>query len=466
MHAEIADELDAQNARFGDCPARAAHLAALRRGARAVLTGQQVGLFLGPLFTLYKAASAIRNAQALSEERGETVVPVFWLQTEDHDLVEIASIATPELTLSVPVDAANRRSIAHLRLPDAVGSALEDLRVALGHAVYFDEHFERLSRHYRAGARWSDAFAGFLAELFASSGLVIVDPRTPTFARHAAPVHRRALVEAPTLAESLKGRREAVHVRAGAPLCFFHPEGIEGPRYRLEPRGDGFAEVGGRGVHSLDALLARLEQEPLAFSTSALLRPLVQDSIFSTAAYVGGPGELAYFEQLAPLYPLFAIAMPRIVPRARFRIVRRNVRERLDRLGLSPSDLERPIDELLTPERPVGDALSAALMSAMEETLARWPVDRAPTPLRQTRAAFARHARRLGRRVDRALARGDADRIEALTQLRHELQPDGAPQERVYGISGYAARYGEAQLVDRVLRAIQPFDGTLRELEI
>src|SRR5579859_4470829 len=133
---EVHRVLVAQNARLAPSPARDAHLAALQRGAAAIVTGQQVGLFLGPLYTLYKAASAVVLARALAARAGTPVVPVFWLQTEDHDLPEIASVAVPcrdgVTTLAVPVDAANRIAIAHCTLPPEIAGCLDALSAALG----------------------------------------------------------------------------------------------------------------------------------------------------------------------------------------------------------------------------------------------------------------------------------------------------------------------------------------------
>ncbi|TMQ06373.1 MAG: bacillithiol biosynthesis cysteine-adding enzyme BshC, partial [Deltaproteobacteria bacterium] len=318
---EVHRVLVAQNARLPASPARDAHLEALRTGAAAVVTGQQVGLFLGPLYTLYKAASAVVFARMLAARTGAPVVPVFWLQTEDHDLPEIASVTVPgragATTLAVPVDAGNRIAIAHCRLPpeidgclDALAEALADGQAASPHAV---AHVARLRRHYRPGARWADAFAGVLAELFAPEGLVMIDPREPALAAAVAPVHARALAEAGPIAAALvandaelerAGFATAVHVRPGAPLSFFHPAGPLGPRVRLEPvpgrpgGDDAFAEVGGGAVHSRAELLAALAADPLRFSTSALLRPIAQDTLLPTAAYVGGPAEVGYFAQL------------------------------------------------------------------------------------------------------------------------------------------------------------------------
>ncbi|HEV7554430.1 MAG TPA: bacillithiol biosynthesis cysteine-adding enzyme BshC, partial [Kofleriaceae bacterium] len=303
----VADVLAEQNSRLAPSPARDANLAALRRGAAAVVTGQQVGLFLGPLYTIYKAATAVVLARAWSRETGSPVVPVFWLQTEDHDIVEIASCAIPGERLDVPVDAENRISIAQLTLPDAIADCLDRLAELLGPGDDAAVHVARLGRHYKPGARWADAFAGVLAELFAPEGLVVIDPRDPGFGPFAAPVHARALDDSSRIASALIARGaelsgHKVHVRPGAPLSFFHPAGACGPRVRLEPVGPGrFAEVGGGPTHELAELHAALAADPLSFSTSALLRPILQDTLLPTAAYVGGPAEIAYLAQLPPL---------------------------------------------------------------------------------------------------------------------------------------------------------------------
>src|SRR5262252_1976592 len=194
-HRSVVAALEAQNGRLFPSRARDANLAALAAGAPAVVTGQQVGVFLGPLYSLYKAATAVHLARAAG------AVPVFWLQTEDHDLAEIAKVAvlgragTP-VDVGVSVDAEQRVAVAHHRLPDEIEAALAALAVELEGLPHAEAHLALLRRHYRCGARWVDAFAGAFAELFAPEGLVFVDPRDPALAAAAAPVHRQALLEA------------------------------------------------------------------------------------------------------------------------------------------------------------------------------------------------------------------------------------------------------------------------------
>ncbi len=484
----VADELEAQNARLAPSSTRDANLLALRRGAAAVVTGQQVGLFLGPLYTLYKAASAVRVARALAEETGRPVVPVFWLQTEDHDLLEIAWCAAVDrqgepCRVELPADAANRVSIAHCVLPSEVDGCLAMLRAELGHLPHAEEHLARLARHYQSGARWPDAFAGVLAELFANEGLVVVDPRVPALSREVAAVHRRALESAERLSGLLlercaqlraAGFSAAVHVRPGSPLSFLHPEGPSGPRYRLEPTADGFAEVGGSRKHALGHLLEMLELEPLCFSSSALLRPIVQDALLPTAAYVAGSGEIAYFAQLGPLYEHFGLPMPLVVQRARFRVIDERVLRRLRRLGLEPDEMALPMDELLKRcgegAGPNGAEISSRLVGPFEAELDRLAREldalgpAVATPVRKTRSTVRRAVGKLAEKIEAARRRSDQSRVEDLRSSQSLLFPRGEPQERYYGLPYFGARYGDRAFVERVLAAIRPFDATPGDL--
>ncbi|MGD9765029.1 MAG: bacillithiol biosynthesis cysteine-adding enzyme BshC [Candidatus Binatia bacterium] len=490
LRPDVAGALAAQNARLGRSDARAAHVAALARGAATVVTGQQMGLFLGPLYTLYKAASAVVAARALAQETGKPVVPVFWLQNEDHDVPEISACGVPGadgrlLNLQLPSPAGERISVAHRALPAEVAACLERLAAEIGHLPCAAPHLERLGRHYRPGATWTDAFAGLLAELFAAEGLVLLDPRDPALARAIQPAHHRALERAEALAGALAERGRAladagfaatVHVRPGAPLCFFHPDGAAGPRYRLEPAPGGFAEVGGGAVHAREALLSALEAEPLRFSSSALLRPIVQDTVLPTAAYIGGPGEVAYFAQLAPLYAEYDLPMPLLMPRARFRLLEEKTARLLARLGLAAADVGRPEDELLAVAGARGGALldrgelSQALLAPFESALAalRGRIEASGAGLgnavEKTRAAVATAVDRLAAKVARAQLHRDAELVRDVRRAKQLLCPNGVPQERVYGISYFAARYGERAFVERVLASIAPFDAAVRDI--
>ena len=418
------------------------------------------------------------------------MVPVFWLQTEDHDLPEIAACHVPcargaPLTLRLPAAPDERVAIAHRTLPDAITTCLQQLRDELANLPHAEAHLARLARHYRAGAGWAEAFAGLLAELFTPEGLVLIDPRDASLAPAAAPIHRHALTNAQPLAAALTARGHAlaaagwaaaVHVRAGAPLSFFHPAGPAGPRYRLESTSGGFAEVGGERVHSLETLLAFLAAEPLCFSTSALLRPILQDSLLPTAAYVGGPGEVAYFAQLAPLYDSYGVPMPLIVPRARFRILEEKTLRLLARLHFHPDDAQRPEDELLAAHRGADatllerSALARTLFKAFDAALqdVRARIEPAGPGLtaavEKTRATVEMAVSKLAAKYEKALLHQDHELVEDVRRVKRLLYPQDGPQERFYGLPYFAARYGDRAFVERVLAAVAPFDPSPRDI--
>lgn len=483
----VADALVSQNARLAPSPARDRNLDALRNGAAAVVTGQQVGLFLGPLYTLYKALSAVRLAERLEAETGTRVVPIFWLQTEDHDLPEIAETWIPSkegpIRLAVPCDARGRVAVAHCSLPAEIDDCLAEIQRVVGHVPGAEEHLARLAKHYRAGQPWAAAFAGLLSELLADTGLVFVDPRDPALAAVTREMHRKAIEDAGPIANALLQRcrelRDAgfepgIHVRADAPLSFFHPEGATGPRFRLEHAERGFAAIGGTSTHTPSELVAALDAEPLRFSTSALLRPILQDTLLPTAAYVGGPAEVAYFAQLAPLYAAFGMTPPLVVPRARFRLVDAKAARLLERLGLRPADAAKPEASLLAACRStehvgaddVRNTLQAALDAALRDLTPRLESagPEMTRALAKTRSTLERAAGRLAARYGTTLARSDQSLVDDVHRLKALLHPNDAPQERIYGVPVYAARLGEQTIVDAVLRALDPLDPTVKDL--
>ncbi len=499
-------ELRDQQAALAPSRARAANIEALAAGGSAVVaTGQQVGLFLGPLYGFYKAASAIAVARALSAEAGVRCVPLFWLQTEDHDFAEIASatIAGPggkPVKLSLPTEplGETRASIAHRRLPPEIGAQLDALAELLGDGPAAEETLALLRAHYRAGVGIARAFAGVLAALFADEGLLVLDPRVPAVAALAVPVYRRALAGAEAIERRLDERNEAlaaagferqIPTRAGCSLVFGHRESATGPRFRLERPADPSAPTARWGLPGGDAgltpqeLAAALESDPLRFSTSALLRPIVQDTLLPTAAYVGGPAEVSYFAQMQPLYDQFGLAMPLVVPRARFRCLDPHTRRRLADLGCNADDVEHRTEEIAvasSPALPPGvpspadlrDRITRDIAPVVDQVAATVaaldPRDRnLARAADRTRAHVARALQRLTARYGRKLAERDGAASARLARVRLALAPDGVPQERAYAWPSLAGRVGPARLKALVLDrlAADPFPTKLQDLE-
>jgi len=463
--------------------ARADNLEALAGGHCAVVaSGQQVGLFLGPLYTFYKAASAIAVARAIQHESGVRCVPLFWLQTEDHDFAEIASCRVTAgdsglttLALAREAAPAARVSIAHRVLGPEITGLIDALAGHLGGAAAAGEVIALLRAHYVPGRPLARAFAGALAAIFGDDGLLFLDPRDARVAALAAPVYRRSLEAAAEIDDCLAARAAAlgeagfeqqVPLRPGASLLFFHDDDPAGPRHRLQREGDGWLTGSGHPVTS-DQLAARLQARPLCFSTSALLRPLVQDTLLPTVAYVGGPAEVSYFAQLMPLYRLFDLSPPLIVPRARFTCVDARARRLLASLQLTPRDLSLPAHELrrrLPVTRPAGapdpEALKqtvAAQVMPEIEALTQAIATALPHLARaagRTRRSVDHVLRRLTERYGRELLERDTVTARQLQRLQELLLPDGAPQERVHGWPMVAAQVGPAALKQAVFDAL------------
>ncbi len=467
-----------------ETPAQRASVEALTSGA-AVVTGQQAGLFGGPLYTIYKAASAIVNARALTEETGVPCAPVFWLQDEDHDFDEIASIALLDrsgglVRASVEGDPEQDGcSVAFRRYGPSIEGALE----TLSDAIEGLPHAEELQNLLTVGPDHTPraAFVRILHRLFAAHGLLVVDAAHPALREAAAPVHARAFEQASSIATALRaqsraleaaGRPTPVYVRPDSPLSFVHPDGPEGPRFRIEPTDDGYLLCG------TDRRVSAEVVRDAAYSTSALLRPILQDTWLPTAAYVGGPGELRYLAQMPPLYAAFDLPIPLIVPRARFLLLDGGSRRLLDQLDVMPSDLDAPREQLLARlgtargELPEPDTLKEDVLAGAIDALSAFRPRAAgldqglASSVDKTLDHVNRSVDKLIGRYRKALARDDEILVDRLDRLLDRLRPDGAPQERVHTFAPFAARTGIDALIDAVIDATHPFDGDLRELPL
>ena len=506
---ELAAVLGAQQATLPASAARAANLEALCAGNTAVVaTGQQVGLFLGPLYSFYKAATTVAVARALETESGVRTVPLFWLQTEDHDFAEVAASTvagadgaplTLKLADETPSEA--RVSVAERRLGPEVTDLLETLAEGLRPSPAATETLALLRAHYRPGQTLAAAFAGLLGALFAEEGLLILDPRVAPIATLAAPIYRAAIDGSQAIERRLEERRaaldaagfdEQIPARPGCALVFFHRVSALGPRFRLVRQppddrrpDDGWVLSGCDEIVSSAAIADALARDPLRFSTSALLRPIVQDTLLPTAAYVGGPAEVSYFAQLGPLYDHFHLAPPLIVPRARFRCFDAHSRRLLSELALTPDDLARPRSELvarLPAARPPGAPDPAELAARArneiiprvaelaDSVVAALPADQnLARAAARTRATVTRALDRLTDRYARQLAERDGVALGRLGRLEAALAPGGHPQERVYAWPWLAGRHGPAALKRAVFDRLAlrgPFSTSVQDIDL
>lgn len=428
-------------------------------GTVAVITGQQVGLFSGPVYTIYKALTAIRIASDLTAT-GTPAVPMFWLATEDHDFAEVdhAFAFGPDhqpvrLNLEADGGAAPRpvgqRTI--LRTP------LDELRTVLGDLPFAEEAVALAARAYQPGETLGSAFAKLLRELFAPYGLLFIDPMLPALRSIAAPLMRSAVENMPDLARGIMARSAAL-VRRG-----YHAQVLVddhtslvfklrgGERLALRRTKDGFVDHAGSGIHkwSVAELAAHAEE----LSPNALLRPVAQDYMFPTAAYVGGAAELAYFAQSAILHDKLLGRRPVAFPRAGFTVVDERAARRMEKYHLNIPDLfqsGRELSELIatrlvpTELRHRLDTTKSAVagtLDALDADLRRFDVSQSKA-LATSRRKIEHQIAKITRKTALQILAKDEQAARHAASLSGLVYPNGHLQERVYSILPMLARFG------------------------
>ena len=317
--ARVADILESQNRAYGSGELTIANLGRFRQGASVVVTGQQVGLFGGPLFALLKALSAVRFA-AVAEAAGVPSVPVFWLATEDHDLAEVHHVTMPSgagdlRRIQVETLGVKDAPVETVRLGEEINAAVEFAAGLMGPS----EATDLLRESYRPGESLGSAFARLFARLFSDWGVILLDASDPKLHVVAEPLYRAAAQGAQEIDNALlergqalrvAGYHEQVKVTPSSTLLFAIRDGARVPIHRS----NGQFTVGKERIAPPD-LLTQITASPERFSANVLLRPVVQDYLLPTLAYTGGPSEVAYFAQAAVVYEQLLGRVTPVLPR-------------------------------------------------------------------------------------------------------------------------------------------------------
>ena len=425
-------------------------------GALAIVTGQQVGLFSGPSYTVYKALTAAKLAAQISES-GTPAVPVFWLATEDHDFAEVSN--------SWAFDAANRpvqfRINGHNGSNEPVGGItvdhwpIEELRATLAGLPFADEALELAERAYTPGVSMGEAFRALVESILRPYGFLFIDPLHPKTRQLAAPMLERAVRVGPELTKLLlqrNGELEAagyhaqVHVEPTTSLFFLLEGGKRVPLRDLK--------------YSAEQLAERADH----LSPNALLRPVVQDYMLPTAAYIGGPAELAYFAQSQVLYERLLGHMPRLVSRSGFTLFDARSAKLMARYKLRPKDffsgeeaVRERIASRLVPENL--DSVFEQVKGATEDNLDR--LQESVLKLDPTLAAAVQKSRekilhqltKMRAKTARETLRRNGRAIEEASVSYNTVYPNKHLQERLVRDFPFLARHGTGligQLVDSV----------------
>jgi bacillithiol biosynthesis cysteine-adding enzyme BshC len=469
--ARVARLIRAQQDERGAAPAARAAAARLEDAAAvAVVTGQQAGVFGGPMYTLLKAISALQLARRTEREHGAPAVAIFWVEAEDHDWEEIKSCTVldaefqPRTVTLADLDGAGERPIAQLTLDARVGQTIDELASILQPTEFTATVLDDLRAAWASGTGMARAFAIWLERVLGPYGLVVYEAADPAAKPLVAGLFAKEL--------SSPGRTAALAARAGeelaarghAPQVVTQPDNvalfsIAQGRVPIKRQGDDLA-VGDRTVTSA-ALSAEAATSPERFSPNVLLRPIVQDTLFPTICYVAGPSELAYLGQLRGVYEDFGVPMPLMFPRTSATLLDSGAARFLRKYTVPFEELRTPDESALNKllEAQLPQSVEASLRDAgsqVEDAMAR--VVKSLPQLDPTLVGAARttlgkmehELRSLHTKVIHAAKKRHDVLRRQFARAQTQAFPEGHPQERTLGGVYFLNKYG-AGLVELLL---------------
>jgi bacillithiol biosynthesis cysteine-adding enzyme BshC len=458
---QVSNILLRQNRSWNSSAKSLANIERLRAGASAVVTGQQVGLFGGPFFSLLKALTAVKLAEEATAA-GVDAVPIFWLATNDHDLAEVnhtAILSTDGLReVATPSRGVDDAPVGTVIFGPEIEEVVKSATDVLGPVAAMD----LLRDSYRPGETLGSAFAWLFARLFGEFGVILMDPSDVDFHPIAQPIYNAAIERAQEIDEALLARgkelesagyHQQVKVTPSSTLLFIVKDGARIPIHRRVNGNNSLDFLIKDEKLSQKQLLHHIAEKPDDFSPNVLLRPIVQDHLLPTLAYTGGSAEVAYFAQVAVVYEKLLGAVTPIVPRLSATVVEPKMKSLLERYHLELTDAFHGEDALR--EKIAATTLPDELQAAF---------DRAAQSLDQSLAAVKNALGRLDKTLVEAsdnaaskmqhqleslrarAARAEVRQSEVIgrhaQQLSNSLFPNKVLQEREVGAIYFLARYG------------------------
>lgn len=459
--AEITSILRQQNELLGAGTATFANLARFEKGAVAVVSGQQVGLFSGPCYAVYKAIAAVRIAKDLTEQDVDAV-PVFWMATEDHDLDEVRHTTffhNGKLAkLELPAKVGNGAPVGRVPLGPEVG-ALRQAAVEVLGGDGSSELAAILNESYESQETYAGAFGKLFARLLKHAGLILLDPLDLRLHRLAEPLLCRAVDERDAIDVALLQRDKELEAAGYTPqvkvtsrsTILFH---ISRDGRQVITDGDGKFESGSQ-TWSKQELLQAVRNEPANFSPNALFRPVVQDYLLPTVAFIAGPAEISYIAQSEVLYRQLLGRMPVILPRPDFTLLDAKAQRLLTQYGIEveqvwegPQELAKRMSAASIPED-----LSTLLHengAEIQKRLRQWsdavavldPTLKTAVETAQNKIEY--QTEKLQQMIGRALDRKSGTVGSHQEFLSNLIYPNKALQSRELSFLPFAARWGQA----------------------
>ena len=469
---QVADLLQELNVSYGCGDQTIANILKLKQeNTCAIVTGQQTGLFSGPLYTIFKALTAVKLAESLNEKNSGFFVPVFWLASDDHDFKEINHIKLLDKEKRKKKisyqwhSPATKIPVSDIAFSKEISGCIQQLDHLMHDSEFKPEILTKLAAAYQPGRSVPDAFARWMTTLFKNYGLIFIDGAHPelknlgkdvfyTETDQDSPSTQCALDTSKKLAQN--NYKTQIQQRQGILNLFL----VERERHTIRFANDIFTLKGQNKAFKKEELLQRIEKHPQTFSPNVLLRPLYQDALLPTAAYVGGMSEIAYFAQMKQMYQRFKMPMPVIYPRKSLTLLEKRVDRTLKTYGLKVQDFwgdgSKKRDNLIREDIP--DSLRnafAAAESHIEKEFSEMKheiVEFDPNLENSCDLAFRKiqyQLEELEKKVLKKYKKRNSITIKRMDLAQNSLYPKHVLQERVFNITPFLIKYG-LNLADRL----------------
>ncbi len=446
-----------------------------RDGTCAVVTGQQVGLFAGPLYTVFKAVTALKLSESFNRNSSGCFVPIFWLASNDHDFAEINHVTVLDKENRIKDIRYQEHSlglktpVSRIVLTEEISNCLRQLDDLIRDSEFKPEILSQLGTAYRLGRSFVEAFARWMTRMFKSYGLIFIDAEHPdlkelgkgvffTEIAQKSPLTRCVLETSRRLEQKSYGTQIQLH--QGILNLFL----AEKERQTIRFGETGYSIKGTSKTFQKDELLRVLEEQPHLFSPNVLLRPLYQDELLPTVVYVGGPGEIAYFAQMKEAYEEFKLPMPVIFPRKSLTLIEKSVDKGLKTYGLKVQGIWRGVDAKIdkiakekTPEslekaiHTAASHLDKDLKDIRKQTLAFEPALEKTVDL--TARKIHRRISLLEKKIHKAFKKRNTVMMKRVRLAENSLYPNRHLQERVFNVTPFLVKYGFA-FIDRLYKAV------------
>jgi bacillithiol synthase len=431
----------------------------------AIVTGQQLGILGGPLYTFYKIITAIKLSVYLAERYNEfNFVPVFWLEGDDHDFDEISHVNLINENNDIvkinyretTEDDENSGSVGNLKIDNLINAFFDSLSSELRETEFKDELLAKLKSFYSEGKTFKQSFKELIFWLFDERGLVIFDPQDKKVKKLLRPIFKKEIDDFRQHTEKLvhvSAKLEEVYhaqVKINPINLFFNNQ--DG-RYAIEPADNEFRLKRKRKKFSYDEIIELIENEPELFSANVLLRPICQDFIFPTAFYVAGPSEITYFAQVLPLYKFYNLEAPIIYPRSSITILEKNIKSLVEKFDLNLHDIF--IDNENLKEKVLKSILKTSLDDAFKNTSndidvaidqlkeRLFEIDKTLTDAASKyREKILKYIDELKGKANEAQKRKYETTLRQIDKISTSVYPNNSLQERELNFTYFANKYG------------------------